>query len=113
MDNRHNQGVNADRQGLSNNRRDNNNQLEVALENSKWVINLSKTRLTEAQEAVLAKGPNYAITLKHIPNVDYITAIEVVCPKLKEEDAMELRADVNSLLRRAKVPKANLNKQEK
>ena len=46
-------------------------------------------------------------------NVDYITAIESVCPKLKEEDAMELRVDVNSLLRRAKVPKANLTKQER
>ena len=48
----------------------------------------------------------------HILNVDYITAIESMCPKLKEEDAMELRVDVNSLLRRAKVPKANLTKQE-
>ena len=75
--------------------------------------NLSKTRSTEAQEAVLAKGPNYATTPIHILNVDYITAIESVCPKLKEEDAMELRADVNSLLRRAKVLKANLTKQEK
>ena len=54
-DNRLNQGVNADRQGLRNNGRDNNNHSEVALDNSKWVINLSKTRLTEAQEAVLAK----------------------------------------------------------
>ena len=112
-DNRPNQGVNAYGQGLSNNGRDNNNQSEVALDNSKWVINLSKTRLTEAQEAVLAKGPNYATTPTHIPNVDYITAIELVCPKLKEEDVMELRADVNSLLRRAKVSKANLTKQEK
>ena len=49
----------------------------------------------------------------HIPNVDYITAIESMCPKLKEEDAMELRAYINSLHRRAKVPKANLTKQEK
>ena len=45
--------------------------------------------------------------------MDYITAIESVCPKLKEEDAMELRADINSLLRKAKVPKDNLTKQER
>ena len=45
--------------------------------------------------------------------MDYITAIESVCPKLKEEDAMELRADVNSLLRGAKVPKDSLTKQER
>ena len=36
-----------------------------------------------------------------------------MCPKLKEDDAMELRADINSLPRRAKVPKSNLTKQEK
>ena len=36
-----------------------------------------------------------------------------MCPKLKEDDAMELRSDINSLLRKAKVPKSNLTKQEK
>ena len=45
--------------------------------------------------------------------MDYIAAIESVCPKLKEEDAMELRVDINSLLRRAKVPKTHLTKQER
>ena len=112
IDNRPNQGVNTDRSGLRNHSRDNNNQSEAALDNSKWVINLSKTSLTKAQESVLAKGPNYAITPTHIPNVDYITTIESVHPKLKEEEAMELRADVNSLLRKAKVLKVNLTKQD-
>ena len=110
---RSNQGVNADRQGLSNNGRDNNHQLDGSIDNNKWIINLSKTSLTEAQKAVLAKGTNYAITPSHIPNIDYITAIESMCPKHKEGDAMELRADINSLLRRAKAPKSNLTKQEK
>ena len=36
-----------------------------------------------------------------------------MCSKLKEEDAMELRADINSILRKAKVPKSNLTSQEK
>ena len=36
-----------------------------------------------------------------------------MCPKLKEDDAMELRADINSLLRKAKVPKSYLTSQEK
>ena len=107
---RSNQGVNADRQGLSDNGRDNNHQLEGSIDNNKWVINLSKTSLTEAQKAMLTKGPNYAITPSHIPNVDYITAIESMCPKLKEDDAMELRADINSLLGRAKAPQVQLNK---
>ena len=33
--------------------------------------------------------------------------------KLKEEDAMELRADINALLRKAKLPKPNLTKEER
>ena len=36
-----------------------------------------------------------------------------MCPKLKEDDTMELRAHINSLLRRTKAPKSNLTKQEK
>ena len=87
----------------------NSNQSQV---NNKWVINLSKTELTEGQKSVLAKGPNFSITPKYIPNVDYITAVESMCSKLKE-DAMELRSDINSLLRKAQVPKPNLTKWER
>ena len=104
---------NVVRSGLRYQSNNNNNQLEVGPDNSKWVINLSKTKLTKAQESLLAKGPNFAISLVNMPNLDYITAIESVCPKLKEEDTMELRADINSLLRRAKVPKDNLTKEER
>ena len=69
--------------------------------------------LAEAQKAVLANGPNFAIIASHIPNIDYITAKESMCPKLKEDDAMELRLYIYSLLRKAKVPKPSLTKQEK
>ena len=34
-------------------------------------------------------------------------------PKLKEEDVMELRADINSLLGKGKAPTPNLTKQER
>ena len=44
--------------------------------------------------------------------MDYITAVESMCSKLKEEDAMELRWDINSLLGKAKAPKPNLTRQE-
>ena len=53
------------------------------------------------------------MTPSHIPNVDYITVIESMCPKHREDDTMELKSDINSLLRKAEVPKANLTKQEK
>ena len=67
--------------------------------NPRWVINLSGKPLTPAQRSVLAKGPNFAVTPKHPPNLEYITAIEAACTKLSEQDAEELRANINWVLR--------------
>ena len=36
-----------------------------------------------------------------------------MCTKLKEDNAMELRADINALLRKARAPKPNLTKEER
>ena len=44
--------------------------------NPKWVINLSSKPLTQVQRSVLAKGPNLAVTPRHPPNLEFITAIE-------------------------------------
>ena len=44
------------------------------------------------------------------PNLDYITAIETACQKLSNQDAEELRVDINGLLTHA--PKPNLTKEE-
>ena len=63
--------------------------------------------------SVLAKGPNFSIAPNNIPNMDYITVVESMCGKLKEEDAMALRTDINALLRKAKIPKPNLTKEGK
>ena len=67
--------------------------------NPKWVINLSNKPLTPAQRSVLAKGPNFAVSHKQPPNLEYITAIEAACTKLSQQDAEELRAEVNRVLR--------------
>ena len=72
--------------------------------NPKWVINLSSKPLTKAQRSVLAKGPNYAVSPKHPPNLEYITAIEAACTKLSQQDAKELRADINWVLRASHLP---------
>ena len=85
---------------------DNNNS------NSKWVINLSKVELSQAQRSLLEKGPNFAIAPNNIPNLDYITDIETVCSKLKEEDVAELRGEINGILKKGRIPKPNLDKDE-
>ena len=92
---------------------DNNNQSVSERDSSKWVINLSKSELTSTQKAVLAKGPNFAISPNNIHNLEYITSIELMCLKLKEEDVSQLRVDINALLRKEKAPRPNLNNQEK
>ena len=78
--------------------------------NPKWVINLSDKPLTPAQRSVLAKGPNFAVTPRQPPNLEYITAIEAACTKLIQQDAEELRADINRVLRYSHLPKPNLTK---
>ena len=67
--------------------------------NLKWVINLSSKPLTPAQRSVLAKGPNFAVSSRQPPNLEYITAIEAACTKLSQQDTEELRADINRVLR--------------
>ena len=77
------------------------------------VINLSKVELTWAQRSLLEKVLNFVISPSNIPNLDYITAIETVCSKLKEEDAAELRGEINGILKKGKIPKPNLDKDER
>ena len=80
------------------------NQGSTRNKSNKCVINLSKTPLTPAQESLLAKGPNFAIIPKVPPNVDYISAIESISQNLTEQDAQELKADINSLPKRFPAP---------
>ena len=65
----------------------------------KWVVNLSKTHLTPAQESLLSKGSNFAIAPNNPPNVDFITAIESVCHKLSAQDSQKCRAETSCLLK--------------
>ena len=99
--------------GNNNNNNSNSNSNRGNQANDKWVINLSKENLTQAQVSVLPKGPNFSIAPNNIPHMDYITAVESMCGKLKEENTMAPRTDINALLRKAKIPKPNLTKEER
>ena len=81
--------------------------------NNKWVVNLSKTPLTPAQIALLAKSLIFVATPQTLPNVDYISAIESISYKLMEQDAKELKVDVSSLHKRVPVLRVNLTKEER
>ena len=63
--------------------------------NPKWVINMSSKHLTQVQRSVLAKGPNFVVSPRHPPNLEYISAIESAYTKLCQWDAEELGVDIN------------------
>ena len=54
--------------------------------NPKWVINLSSKPLTQVQRSILAKWPNFMVTPRHPPNVEYLMALESVCTILGQQD---------------------------
>ena len=80
--------------------------------NTKWVINLSNTPLTEDQEALLKHGPNFAITPRRPPHEEYIKAIETACLSLDAKLAEELRSDIYRVLRHPRQLKPNMSKGE-
>ena len=50
--------------------------IATTLVRKNWVRNISKTPLTEAQEHVLAHGPNFVVVPREPPICDYIVATE-------------------------------------
>ena len=79
---------------------------------SRWVINMSKTPLMEAQENLLAHGPNFAITPRSPPIGEYIAAVEQMCQKLTHGEAEEMRAEVKAVLKKVQHPKVNITRAE-
>ena len=79
---------------------------------NKWVINISSRPLTQAQEKLLAHGPNYAVVPKSPPTTEYIAAIEQACSKLQPGEAEELRGEVKSIIKKSCNPHRNITRDE-
>ena len=80
--------------------------------NNKWVRNYSKTPLTEAEHQLLSHGPNFVITPREPPTLEYIVATEKVYNQLTQGKVEELRGEVKTLLRRDHKAKPNIPKDE-
>ena len=78
----------------------------------KWVRNISKTPLIQAQEKLLAHGPNFVIVPKKPPTTEYIVAIEKACLRLPSGKAEELRGEVKAILKKEVKNKPNITKEE-
>ena len=68
------------------------------------IRNFSKKPLTEAQEQVLAHGPNFAVVSKQPPIGEYVAVVEKVCQQLKQREAEELRSEIKSILKNIQPP---------
>ena len=77
-----------------------------------WVINLSSSLLTQSQASLLAHGPGYAVTPRHLLYGDYIVAIEKACSTLDQNRAEELRAEIRGALRKTHLTRSNINREE-
>ena len=82
------------------------------INNNKWVRNYSKIPLTEAQHRLLSHGPNFVITPRDPPTLEYIAATEKVCNQLTQGKVEELRGEVKALLRKDHKAKPNIPKDE-
>ena len=79
----------------------------------RWVINLSKYKLSGNQNKILAKGLNYAVTPEKMPTEEFVVAAEQATWSLPQEQKDKLRADITGVLKSAKVPKQNITRQER
>ena len=77
-----------------------------------WVRNLSKTPLTEAQECLLAHGPNFVLVPREPQTCEFIVAREKACQYLMQGKAEELRGEIKSLLKKNHNIKPNIPKDE-
>ena len=72
-----------------------------------------KSPLTPTEESLLSRGPNFALAPTNALNVEFISAVESACQRLLEQDAQELRTEINHLLKKAKTLRSNITKDEK
>ena len=80
-----------------------------------WVRNLSKIPLTDAEERLLAHGPNFSVVPREPPILEYITAIEKSCTQLQQGKAEELRGEIKAILKKistSRPNKSNITKEE-
>ena len=72
-----------------------------------WVRNLSRTPLTDAEERLLAHGPNFAVVPREPPILEYITAIKKSCTQLQQGKAEELRGEIKAIFKKILTSRPN------
>ena len=80
---------------------------------SRWVLNLSKHRLTDTERTALERGFNFADTPKTIPKDNIVAGVEAALRKCNDErEAERARSAIANILRSAKPPKSTTTAKE-
>ena len=74
---------------------------------------MSSRQLTHIETDLLAKGLNFSITSKTLPNKDIIATIEDAVKDLEKEEADTIPAKVSLTLQNYKPPMDNLSRDER
>ena len=78
------------------------------------VRNISSTPLTEAQERILSRGPNFAIVPKSPPVGEYIASIENACSQLRQtRRGRRIKRGIKTILKKIQPPKSNITREER
>ena len=81
------------------------------------MVNLSKYKVTDAQNKALSHGLNFAVSPDNVHESgiinECIIACEKACWKLPAGEASQLRAEVVGTIKSSKIPKQNVSKEER
>ena len=89
-----------------------NEQTATRIVKSKWVINLSTCRITEDERELLENGMDFSVTPAALPTIDLIAKIETTLTEMPTEEADTIRADLSSIIHKAKPPKRNITRKQ-
>ena len=73
-------------------------------------MNLSSKELSALERSGLEKGLKFAIAPRKIPTAEIVAAVEESISQLNDDRRHLVRAEVSSILRRAKPPPKNIQK---
>ena len=88
-----------------------NEQTTTTIDKSKWVINVSTDNITEDERELLENGMNYSITPAS-QTIDLVAKLETTLTEMTTEEADTIRADLSSIIRKAKPPKRNITRKQ-
>ncbi len=82
------------------------------LSSDKVIINLTDKQLDPPTISALKKGLNFAVAPNRIPTEKIISGVEAAIRRIPTDTSEEIRQEIATIIRKSKLPKRNVTKQE-